>query len=167
MTAGVYDAVSAVEGEAFDIVHAGFGALNRLPDINRWASVAAELVAPAGCLYLAEFHPFSHVLDDETGTTVTHDYFDEGPEASGGPGTYADETATTEHNETVERRHSLATVVSAITGAGLRIQFLHEHDHTFYLQRRSLESHDGGDVYRHREGAPRFPLTYSIRAEKA
>ncbi|SBW26581.1 hypothetical protein FDG2_4974 [Candidatus Protofrankia californiensis] len=37
----------------------------------------------------------------------------------------------TEHNETVEWRHSLSTVVSAIAGAGLRIQFLHEHDLAF------------------------------------
>lgn len=76
------------------------------------------------------------------------------------------ETAMTEHNATVEWRHSLSTVVSAIAGAGLRIQFLHEHDHTFYLQRQSLERHDG-DIYRHPEGAPRIPLTYSIRAEQA
>jgi SAM-dependent methyltransferase len=166
LTADVYDAASAVEEETFDIVYASFGALNWLPDISRWALVVAELLAPAGCLYLAEFHPFSFVLDDETGSTVTHDYFDEGPEASGGSGTYADEAATTEHNETVEWRHSLSTVVSAIAGAGLRIQFLHEHDHTFYLQRQSLERHDG-DIYRHPVGAPRIPLTYSIRAEKA
>ncbi|WP_063749683.1 hypothetical protein [Streptomyces xylophagus] len=118
--------------------------------------MVAELLAPAGCLYLAEFHPFSFVLDDETGSTVTHDYFDEGPEASGGPGTYADEAAMTEHDETVEWRHSLSTVVSAIAGAGLRIRFLHEHDHTFYLQRQSLERRDG-DIYRHPEGAPRIP----------
>ncbi|ETK37111.1 hypothetical protein [Microbispora sp. ATCC PTA-5024] len=72
----------------------------------------------------------------------------------------------TEDNETVEWRHSLSAVVSAIAGAGLRIRFLHEHDYTFYLQRQSLERHDG-EVYRHREGAPRIPLTYSIRAEKA
>ncbi|PBC67381.1 methyltransferase family protein [Streptomyces sp. TLI_235] len=166
LTADVYDAASAVGGETFDIVYASFGALNWLPDISRWASVVAELLAPAGFLYLAEFHPFSFVLDDETGSTVTHDYFDEGPEASGGPGTYADEAATTENNDTVEWRHSLSTVVSAIAGAGLRIRFLHEHDHTFYLQRQSLERHDG-DVYRHPAGAPRVPLTYSIRAEKA
>lgn len=50
LTADVYDAVSAVEGETFDIVCAGFGALNWLPDISRWASVVAELLAPAGCV---------------------------------------------------------------------------------------------------------------------
>ncbi|WP_346656984.1 hypothetical protein [Streptomyces sp. F001] len=78
--------------------------------------MVATLLAPAGFLYLAEFHPFSFALDDETGSTVAHDYFDEGPEASGGPGTYADEVATTEHNATVEWRHRLSTVVSAIAG---------------------------------------------------
>ncbi|MFG2823511.1 class I SAM-dependent methyltransferase [Kitasatospora sp. NPDC048365] len=166
LTADVYDAVSAVRGQTFDIVYASFGALNWLPDIGRWAAVAAELLTPGGFLYLAEFHPFSFVLDDETASTVTHDYFDEGPEASGGPGTYADETAQTEHNDTVEWRHSLATVVSAIAAAGLRIRFLHEHDHTFYRQRQSLESRDG-QIYRHPDGVPRTPLTYSIRAEKA
>nr|WP_306454471.1 class I SAM-dependent methyltransferase [Streptomyces sp. TLI_235] len=165
LTADVYDAVSAVEGATFDIVYASFGALNWLPNISRWASVVAELLAPAGFLYLAEFHPFSFVLDDETGSTVTHDYFDEGPKASGGPGTYADGAAMTDNNATVEWRHSLSTVVPAIARAGLRIQFLHEHDHTFYLQCQSLERHDG-DVYRHPEGAPRIPLTYSIRAER-
>jgi SAM-dependent methyltransferase len=165
LTADVYDAVSAVGGETFDIVYTSFGALNWLPDITRWASVVATLLAPAGFLYLAEFHPFSFALDDETGTTVTHDYFEEGPEASGGPGTYADEAATTVHNATVEWRHRLSTVVSAIAGSGLRIEFLHEHDHTFYLQHQSLQRHDG-DIYRHPEGAPRIPLTYSVRAEK-
>ncbi|MFI8243375.1 class I SAM-dependent methyltransferase [Streptomyces sp. NPDC085866] len=35
VTADVYDAVSAVEGETFDIVYVGFGALNWLPDVSR------------------------------------------------------------------------------------------------------------------------------------
>jgi hypothetical protein len=50
--------------------------------------------------------------------------------------------------------------------AGLRIQFLHEHDHTSYLQCLSRQRRDG-EIYRQSEGAPRIPLTYSIRAEKA
>ena len=31
----------------------------------RWARVMASLVAPGGCLYLAEFHPFTHVFGDD------------------------------------------------------------------------------------------------------
>ncbi|GAA4244958.1 class I SAM-dependent methyltransferase [Dactylosporangium darangshiense] len=163
--ADVYDAVSALPGQTFDIVYTGFGALNWLPDLPRWASLIAELLDDGGFLYLAEFHPFSFVLDDETGRTVTNDYFDEGPHLSGGPGTYADATAETEHDVTIEWTHMLSSVVSAIAGAGLRIEFLHEHDHTFYLQRQSLQEH-ADEIYRHPVGAPRYPLTYSIRARK-
>lgn len=165
VTADVYDAVSALPGQIFDIVYTGFGALNWLPDLPRWARLIAELLDNGGFLYLAEFHPFSFVLDDQTGRTVTHDYFDEGPHLSGGPGTYADETAATENNVTIEWAHMLSSVVTAIADAGLRIEFLHEHDHTFYLQRQSLRRHPN-EIYRHPAGAPRYPLTYSIRARK-
>ena len=55
----------ALGGRRFDIVYTGLGALNWLPDIERWASVMASLVAPGGCLYLAEFHPFTHVFGDD------------------------------------------------------------------------------------------------------
>ena len=57
--ANVYDAAEALGGRRFDIVYTGLGALNWLPDIERWARVMASLVAPGGCLYLAEFHPFT------------------------------------------------------------------------------------------------------------
>ncbi|GAB3830898.1 class I SAM-dependent methyltransferase [Dactylosporangium cerinum] len=165
VTADVYHAVAAMAGQTFDIVYTGFGALNWLPDLPRWAGLVAELLDHGGFLYLAEFHPFSFILDDQTGRTVTHDYFDEGPHLSGGSGTYADETAVTEHNVTIEWEHMLGSVVSAIAAAGLCIEFLHEHDHTFYLQRQSLQR-DPGEIYRHPAAAPRYPLTYSLRARK-
>ena len=63
--ANVYDASEALGGRRFDIVYTGLGALNWLPDIERWARVMASLVAPGGCLYLAEFHPFTHVFGDD------------------------------------------------------------------------------------------------------
>lgn len=163
--ADLYDAVAALDRRRFDIVYTGFGALNWLPDLPRWASIAADLLVPGGFLYLAEFHPFAFVLDDATGSVVTHDYFDEGPHLSGGPGSYADEHAVTEHNTTIEWDHTLASVVSAVAAAGLRIELLHEHDHTFYQQRQSLERHPH-DIYRHPTEAPRYPLTYSLRARK-
>ncbi|MEV0425103.1 class I SAM-dependent methyltransferase [Micromonospora sp. NPDC050495] len=46
VTADVYDAVQALDGRTFDIVYTGFGALCWLPDIDRWARTAADLVAP-------------------------------------------------------------------------------------------------------------------------
>ena len=46
--ANVYDASEALGGRRFDIVYTGLGALNWLPDIERWARVMASLVAPGG-----------------------------------------------------------------------------------------------------------------------
>ena len=42
--ADVYDAVAALDGERFDIVYTGLGALNWLPDLPRWAGVVADLL---------------------------------------------------------------------------------------------------------------------------
>src|SRR5512147_421715 len=55
--ANVYDARGALGGETFDVVYTGIGALNWLPDIRGWATVAAACVRPGGLLYLYEMHP--------------------------------------------------------------------------------------------------------------
>jgi hypothetical protein len=48
--------------------------------------------------------------------------------------------------------------------AGLRIDFLHEHDFTLW-QRYSILERDG-TAYRSPEGRPRIPLMYSLHATK-
>ncbi|MEO3787937.1 class I SAM-dependent methyltransferase [Actinocorallia sp. B10E7] len=164
--ADVYDAVTAFEGETFDLVYTGFGALLWLPDLTRWARVVSDLLKPGGFLYLSEFHPITNVLDDETGTVVTHDYFDEGAKVWDESGTYADQKAETKNNVSVSWDHTLGSVVSAIAGAGLRIEFLHEHENTLFPRYHDLEAGPDG-VYRRPEGAPGIPMMYSIRASKS
>lgn len=163
--ADVYDAVGAFEGRTFDVVYTGFGALVWLPDLARWARIVSDLLRPGGFLYLSEFHPFTNLLDDETGAVVSHDYFDEGAKVWDEPGTYADETAQTQNNITVSWDHTLGSVVSAIAGAGLRIEFLHEHENTLFPRYRNLKAGPDG-IYRRPEGSPRIPMMYSIRASK-
>jgi 2-polyprenyl-3-methyl-5-hydroxy-6-metoxy-1,4-benzoquinol methylase len=161
----LYEAVVALGGRDFDVVYTGLGALNWLPDIRRWAGVVASLVRPSGFLYLAEFHPFSHVFGDED-LTVTHDYFqDEEPQVWDEPGTYADLEAETVHNITYEWNHALGDVVSAVIEGGLVLEFLHEHDHTLFPRWPFLEKSEF-DTYRLPEGVPRLPLMYSLRARK-
>ncbi|HEX6425177.1 MAG TPA: class I SAM-dependent methyltransferase, partial [Acidimicrobiales bacterium] len=125
----VYDAVDLVGGRTFDVVYTGLGAVNWLPDIARWARVMAELTAPGGVLYVAEFHPLHRILGDDD-LTVRHPYFhDHGePLAVDEPGTYADLAAATEHNRTVEWTHGLGAVVTAVIDAGLTVELLREHD---------------------------------------
>ncbi|MFG2539938.1 class I SAM-dependent methyltransferase [Streptomyces sp. NPDC048511] len=161
----VYDAAEAVPDSAYDIVYTGTGALNWLPDVPRWAEVAASLVAPGGFLYLAEFHPLTDCLDDETGSTVTYDYFSRDAWVDESPGTYADSDAATVHNRSVEWQHPVGEVVSALAAAGLRIEFLHEHDASLFARYPALVRHADG-FYRFPADRPRIPMMYSVKASR-
>jgi SAM-dependent methyltransferase len=162
----VYEAAEALEGRTFDVVYTGRGALNWLPDIERWAGVVASLVRRGGFLYLAEFHPFTEVFGDED-LTVEHDYFQgDAPQVWDEPGTYADFDAETSNNLTYEWRHPLGEVVSAVISAGLNVEFLHEYDYTMFPRWPFLKK-SGFDTYRPPEGRPKLPLMYSLRARKA
>jgi 2-polyprenyl-3-methyl-5-hydroxy-6-metoxy-1,4-benzoquinol methylase len=161
VTASVYDAPAALDERRFDIVYTGLGALNWLSDIERWAAVVADLVAPGGCLYLSEFHPIADIFGDDN-LTIEHDYFQTEPLTFDDPGTYVDREAHTAHNRTEEWVHPLGEVVSAVIEAGLAIELLHEHDYTLFPRWPFLEQN--GDSYRMPGGQPRLPLMYSLRA---
>jgi SAM-dependent methyltransferase len=161
--ANVYDASEALGGRRFDIVYTGIGALNWLPDVERWARVMASLVAPGGCLYLAEFHPFTHVFGDDD-FTIEYPYFhDPGrPFEFPNTGNYADPEARTMHNRAFEWNHGVGAVVSAIIAAGFELEFLHEHDYTLFARWPFLVGERGS--FRLPEGMPSLPLLYSLRA---
>ena len=76
----------------------------------------------------------------------------------------------TRNNATIEWAHTLADVVSAVLGAGLRLELLHEHDYTLFPRFKHLiedrEYLSAGVVYRQPEGEPRLPLMYSLRARR-
>jgi SAM-dependent methyltransferase len=168
--ADVYDALDALGGERFDVVYTGLGALNWLPDLSRWAAVVTSLLAEGGFLYLAEFHPFTWVFDEDTGS-IAFDYFHD-PEGvsfdDDEEGSYADLDVPTRNNATREWAHPLADVVTAVLGAGLRLELLSEHDYTLFPRFGDLELDreflSAGVVYRQPQGSPRLPLMYSLRA---
>ena len=162
--ANVYDASEALGGRRFDIVYTGLGALNWLPDIERWASVMASLVAPGGCLYLAEFHPFTHVFGDDdltvrvrrTSTSPT------GPSSSRTrattriparrPCTTAPSSGTTASARSSARSSARASRSSSCTSTTPRCS----------SAGRSWSASAG--TFRLPEGMPSLPLLYSLRA---
>ena len=164
----IYAAPDALEGE-FDIVFTSYGALNWLPDIARWAEIAAHFVRPGGTFYVAEFHPVSQIFDDEPNATdlhVRYPYFPlEEPMRFDDLGTYTDRTAVFENSTTYEWPHPVSEVLTALVDAGLRIEFLHEFPFSPYQiwsftepmddKMARLTKHDGS-----------VPLVYSIKATK-
>jgi SAM-dependent methyltransferase len=152
--------------EKFDIVFTSYGALTWLPDRRRWAQIAASYLRPGGVFYIAEFHPFSMVFNEETATPVVkYPYFDEGMMAFPVQGSYADPSAETVNKTTYEWNYPLGEVVSELIAAGLQIEFLHEWPFACYPMFPYLvEGPDG--LFRMPPGQLSLPLEFSIRAVK-
>ncbi|MFD5316419.1 class I SAM-dependent methyltransferase [Streptomyces sp. NPDC127098] len=159
----VYEAPAALAGERFDIVYTGLGSLVWLPDLTRWAEVVAGLLAEGGVLYLVEFHPATDMLGED-GRTVDHDYFDAAPSREDYAYTYTDGPAL-EKTVSVQFLHPLGEIVSALAGAGLRVEFLHEHPFTIFQRYPVLEESEPG-IFTFPPGHPRVPLMFSLRARR-
>lgn len=158
--ADVYDAVEALDGEQFDVVYTGFGALNWLPDLEAWGQVVRRLVKPGGRLLLAEFHPFAWVYDEDV-DRLTFDYFSSAPFVWDETGSYAGGEAATEHNRTIEHQHTLGEVMSVLLRHGFGIRGFQEYDHTLFPRWPFLEQHADG-TFRFPEGQPKLPLMYTL-----
>lgn len=152
--------------EQFDIVYTSYGVLTWLPDIKRWAEIAASYVRAGGIFYIAEFHPFAWIFDYEAkDLQVRFPYFQEevgGYEVSG---SYADTSAVTETKTSYEWAHPLGEIVTALIQAGLQLEFLHEFPYTVYEQFSFVEKADA-HYWQLPGGAQTIPLMFSIRAKK-
>ncbi|MGH7911337.1 MAG: class I SAM-dependent methyltransferase, partial [Candidatus Dormibacteraceae bacterium] len=125
--ADVYAAPEVLAGRTFDIVYTGYGALVWLPDLDLWALNVARLLRPGGILYVSEFHPFHEILADDR-LEVAYDYFPDRATTWDDDGDYAGTPGALRHRRRHEWIHPLGEVVSAIAGAGLTVEFLHERE---------------------------------------
>jgi hypothetical protein len=166
VTSDVYEAAAVFGGQKFDIVSTGIGALCWLPDIPGWARVVAELLRPAGFLYLVEAHPFAVVLDDQTGSQISRDYFDDAPQLEIAPYTYSDGDTELAHPAQVEFAHAMGEILTALAQAGLRLEFLHEYDFELFARFESLLRQPDG-TWRFPPGRLRVPMLCSVRAIRA
>jgi SAM-dependent methyltransferase len=127
----LYDADTHLGERLFDVVFVSWGAINWLPDLSRWAEIVARHLRPGGTLYVAEMHPFAETLDDEAPKgvlRVRYPYFRDPAKPAVDPvhGSYADPDADTTGLVAYYWQHDFAEILGALTGAGLRIEHLHE-----------------------------------------
>jgi SAM-dependent methyltransferase len=129
--ADLYDADAHLGSRVFDVVFVSWGAIEWLPDLERWAGIVARHLAPGGTFYLAEIHPFASALDEVPGEHDVRVRYRLLP-APGQPavepveGSYADAGADTTGLVSYGWEHSFAEILGALTGAGLRVEHLHE-----------------------------------------
>lgn len=169
LVSDIYALPENLEGQ-FDIVFTSYGVLTWLPDIPRWAKVAAHFVRPGGTFYIVEFHPMTWTLENEPGITddirLAYPYFPTGDALDfEEDGTYAQPDAKVEHRRTFEWPHPVSEVVTALIDAGLRIEFLHEFPHTTWRFLPFMEP-AGDRMFRLTKHDGQLPLLYSVRATK-
>lgn len=153
----------------FDVVFSSWGVLVWLPDLTRWAEVVAHYLKPGGRFHLLETHPMVGMFDDGedvTGLRVARDYLHD-PEPSYWPGggvDYADLT-TPITLPSYEWQHDLGEVVTALAGAGLRVESLREHEGLPWRPFPFMVE-AGERWWRLPDGTPRVPLSFSVTATK-
>jgi SAM-dependent methyltransferase len=162
-------AAPEVLDEQFDIVFTSYGAIYWLSDIHRWGEIAASFVKPGGTFYIAEFHPFGFIFDNDdpnvTDYIVKYPYFFTPEPIEFDGGDYADPDAAMKHTRTYSWAHSMSDIVSAIIDAGLQIEHFHEFPVSAMKQFPWLEETDGR-LWRAPADRYQMPMLFSIKARK-
>jgi SAM-dependent methyltransferase len=156
----VLDTPASLDGTA-DLVYTGRGSIMWLADLDGWAAVLRRLLAPNGRLVIFDAHPAEWLFDvDEDGRwfLTDYDYF-AGPEASKGwAPEYIDWLSLAEDDQSWKfaRAWTLGEIVTALLGAGLRLERVGEH---------AVDWWGGhGDVRAEERG--RLPLSFSVVARR-
>jgi SAM-dependent methyltransferase len=170
----LYAASDHLGDREFDVVFVSWGAVEWLPDLERWAGIIARHLRPGGTFYMAEIHPFAYALDEVPGELDVQVKYrllpaPDQPEVDPVDGSYADRDADTTGLVAYGWQHSFAEIIGALTGAGLRLQHLHEFPTSpapFWDW--MVQDDDRWWWLPDAEGGRRkdLPLSYSLRASK-
>src|SRR3954468_16818839 len=146
--ADVLDAPHELDGTA-DLVYTGRGSIIWLHDLPGWASDIHRLLAPSGRLVLFDGYPAEWLFDaDEDGRPVVTDYdYFGGVEASRGwAPEYIDRLSIPDGAQhwKFARAWTIGEIVTALVGAGLRLDRLVEYPVDWWAGHRDLRPEDRG-----------------------
>lgn len=141
----VYDLPEVLDRE-FDVVFTSYGVLYWLPDLERWADVVEQFVAPGGTFYIAENHPLTGSFHEDStpgAFRFAYPYFD-GVITFEGEGSYADREAELGHDRSHGFAHSMGEILTALLGTELELEFVHEHPWSEFRQLAAMEEDEEG-----------------------
>ncbi|MBA2317211.1 MAG: class I SAM-dependent methyltransferase [Euzebyales bacterium] len=153
----VLDTPHDLDGTA-DLVYTGRGALNWLADLDAWAAVVARLLVPGGVVHVLDDHPFTWLVDQRDGRLVMtgFDYHRAAVSSRGWSAEYigdlglGPDALAWMH----ERVWTIADVVNALVGAGLRLERLGEHSEQYWDNLSGVAEDE----------RRRLPMTFSLLA---
>ncbi len=150
--------------EKFDIVFTSYGVITWLPNLEPWANMIAERLKPGGTFYLVEFHPIAWMFDYlKTPPTMVYGYQQKEAIYEEYEGTYAEDGKTKMVSKEYGWNHGLGEVISALTTAGLKIDYLNEYEESPYnIFPNLIET--AGKMFALPDRL--YPLVYEIKAVK-
>ena len=167
--ADVYSAPEALAGRSFDLVYTGVGALCWLPDVDRWAGVIDDLLAPGGRLFVREGHPMMWSLDEALNEAliVAYPYFETSePIDDEDAGTYVETDVEFTSNRSMSWNHGIGETVTALLGRGLELTGLVEHRSVPWEALPNRMVRDDLGEWSLMEHPERLPLSYTLQARK-
>ncbi|UCD46149.1 MAG: class I SAM-dependent methyltransferase [Candidatus Bathyarchaeota archaeon] len=162
----IYDLPEHLNGE-FDIVYTSYGVLCWLHDVEGWARIVARYLKPGGTFFMAEFHPFMWVFDDEHPSELhylTGYWSHDEPEYYESDGSYAAPDAELMNKGTYNWPHPMGEVINALIDAGITVQRIGEYPFSVDDSQMAFMER-GEDGYSRLPGLD-LPLMYSIKATK-
>jgi len=158
--ADVLDVPHDLDGTA-DLLYTGRGAIIWLADLDRWAAVLRRLLAPGGRLVIFDGHPAEWLFDGDGdgGWTLTgYDYFGGAEISRGWAPEYIDRLSIPdeEQHPKYAKAWTLGEIVTALLGAGLRLQQVTEHPVDWWAGHRDVRADQRG----------RVPLSFSVVATR-
>lgn len=149
--------------QQFDIVFTSYGVIGWLPDLKPWGQMIAERLKSGGIFFIAEFHPIVWMFDYlENPPSLKYGYMQDEVIYEEYEGTYADESSNMISKE-YGWNHGLGEVISALTEAGLRIEYLKEYDESPYDVLPNLIKTESG-MYVTKDKL--YPLIFTLKATK-
>ena len=162
----VYDLPQVLE-ERFDIVYTGKGAMCWLPDVDRWAEIAASCLKPGGRFYLLEDHPFAEVFPNDPPITKLEPkipYFGTRALREDYAGTYATRTKM-RHKVSYSWIHPVAETLSALTRNGLEVASVREYPFSYWHRYPFMKQDAHGYWHLTRQQGV-IPLMWSVTARR-
>lgn len=149
--------------EKYDVVYTTEGVLCWLPDLYLWARNVRHLLGDDGFLYVLDSHPFFMAWDEEKlpELVVKYPYFQKNTDEDEWIGGYASESKKATNYSWM---YTIGEIVTALSQAGLHVEWLHEFDWLFYRMsaEKQVQGEDGNWGFpEHRE---KLPYTFSLKA---
>ncbi len=149
--------------DTFNIVFTSYGVIGWLPDLKPWGQMIFERLKKGGTFFMAEFHPIVWMFDYLKGQHIMkYGYMQDEVIYEEYEGTYAN-TESAMISKEYGWNHGLGEVVSALTEAGLHIDYLNEFNESPYDVLPDLIKTKSG-MYTTKNKL--YPLIFTLKATK-